>query len=110
MGSTAKIEAQKALTIAIEAFLTSKIGVVEFSRCSSTAMHALEQDGNELFRYFHAIDAQTDHFPVGAVRNLWAADALRPHDTEREAVENALREVALIKAHELLGWSKSQQF
>jgi hypothetical protein len=75
------------LTSVLERLLAGELGVIEASRWVSRARHALGVDDNDLFLPFVGIDSETDSFPLGPVRELWAADALVRHDAERAVVE-----------------------
>ena len=75
----------------LEAFLDSRIGVVEASRAVSATCFALKQHRNPLFHPFVGIDSETDQFPLGAVREQWASEALERYDQERELVEQRYR-------------------
>ncbi|BDU21706.1 hypothetical protein [Dyella sp. GSA-30] len=56
----------------------------------------------ELFRPFVGVDSETDRFPVGRVRELWATDALAKADEERIAAEDHYREWVMESANILL--------
>jgi hypothetical protein len=60
-----------------------------------------KQYENELFFPFVALDSDTDAYPVGEVRALWAQDSLEKMDREREATEARYRSWILDAAEEL---------
>jgi hypothetical protein len=110
MGSTWKLQTLSSLTEALEALLGSRLGVVEASRIVSAARINLGQESNPLFAPFVGIDSETDKFPLGSVRELWAPDALARYDHERELVERHYSPLATQSANALLGWVRSQEF
>jgi len=110
MSSTEKIENQALLINALEAFLSSRIGVVEVSRWVCHARFALRQGSNPLFTPFVGIASETDNFPVGPVRELWSPDALVRYDQERALLEQHFSSQAMRLATELLSWARSQEF
>lgn len=110
MGSTQKIESQASLIEALEALLGSRIGVVEASRAIHVACFELRQDKNPLFIPFIAINSETDQFPLGPVRELWAPEALLRYDKERALAEQRHGPPAIQSAKALLRWAQSQEF
>jgi hypothetical protein len=47
------------------------------------------------FTFFLAIDSESDHLPIGEVRQHWNPDALREKDTEIAKIEALRREKAV---------------
>ncbi|SRR5579885_2112480 len=110
MGSTYKIECQRLLIDTLEALLSSRIGVVEASRAVCSARSALQQETNPLFTPFVAIESETDQFPLGQVRTLWASEAVARYDQERMLAEQHYSVEAMQSASALLVWARSQKF
>jgi hypothetical protein len=110
MGSTQKLQSLSALSEALEALLDSRIGVVEAARIVSASRIVLRQENNPLFIPFVGIDSETDQFPLGSVRELWARDALVRYDQEREVAEQHHSPLAMQSAKTLLAWAHSQEF
>lgn len=110
MGSSQKLEGQSSLVITLEALLGSRMSVVEASRRVSAIRFDLQQDNNPLFLPFVVIASETDRFPLGPVRELWASDALARCDQEREVAEEYYSSIATKSAAALLSWARSQSF
>ena len=110
MSSTEKLQSLSTLIETLDAFLGSRIGVVEASRIISTCRFALSQDNNPLFIPFVGIDSETDQYPLGSVRELWEPDALVRYDHERETAEKYYFPLAMQAAKALLVWAHSQEF
>jgi hypothetical protein len=110
MGSTEKLEILSILNGTLEALLGSRIGIVEASSIISASRVALRQESNPLFMPFVGIDSDTDRFPVGSGRELWASDALVRYDHERGAIEQHYSPLAMRSAKALLAWANAQEF
>ena len=110
MGSTEKLEIQSSLVATLKALLGSSLGVVEASRRVSAIRFDLQQDNNPLFLPFVGIASETDRFPLGPARELWASEALARYDQERELAEKHYSSLATKSATALLGWARSQAF
>ena len=110
MASTWQSERLSQLVETLESLLGSRISVVEASRLIAAVRFDLKQDNNSLFYPFVGIDSETDQFPLGAVRELWASEALARYDQERELAEQHYSPFAAQSATALLGWARSQEF
>jgi hypothetical protein len=110
MGSTGKLESLLVLDGTLEALLGCRIGIVEASRLIAASRVTLCQESNPLFIPFVGIDSETDQFPLGEVRELWAPDALVRYDQERELAEQHFRSFAMQSANALLAWVRAQEF
>jgi hypothetical protein len=110
MSSAQKLQSLSTLSETLEALLGSRIGIVEASRIISASRFTLRQENNPLFLPFVGIDSETDQFPLGAVREMWASDALVRYDQERELAEQHFRSVATQSANALLAWVHAQEF
>ncbi|RAP57343.1 hypothetical protein [Oleiagrimonas sp. MCCC 1A03011] len=110
MGSTENLENQSLLIEALEAFLGSRIGVVEATRLICSACFALRQDNNPLFTPFIGINSETHIFSVGPARELWAHEALVRYDQERAFQEQNFNAFATRSAIALLAWARAQEF
>jgi len=86
------------------------MGVVEASREVCAARAALDQETNSLFTPFVAIESETDKYPLGAVRELWASEAIKQYDQERLLAEQHSSAWAAESASALLKWIRSQEF
>ena len=85
------------------AMLDGQLGVIDGSRqlCAlRSRVSPLDFDPN--FLPFVGIDSETDHLPIGEVRQHWAADALATKDAELGDAEPQYREMALSGCHRLV--------
>jgi hypothetical protein len=110
MSSTEKLKSLSVLKEALASLLDSQIGVVEASRIIADCRFPLRQENNSLFTPFVGIDSETDMFPIGAVRNLWAPEAIARFDKEREVAEQHFADWATQSAQALLVWARCQVF
>ena len=108
MDSSEQSNILRSLTETLEGLLAWRVGVVEASRQVSSARHTLGQDNHPLFMFFTGVDADTDRFPLGSVRQHWATDALARYDQERELAEQRWRPLVLEPAAELLAWVRAR--
>ena len=76
-----------------EAILRGELGIIEGARQLSSLAHGLVNDWttDPDFLVFGALDTETDHLPVGAVRSFWDPTALREKDASVERIEAAAR-------------------
>ena len=110
MGDTQKLESQYSLVATLKALLGSRMSIIEASRKISAIRFDLQQDNNPLFLPFVGIASETDQFPLGPVRTLWAIEALARYDQERELAEKHYSSRATKSATALLDWARSQTF
>lgn len=75
--------------------LRGELRVIEGCRALSSMRWEFGADMTDQFSPFVAIDSETDHLPVGAVRNLWAVEALARKDLEIDRCEELYRTQAL---------------
>jgi hypothetical protein len=68
--------------------------------------HALDEEKNELFLPFVAVDSETDHFPLGDVRARWSLNALEREDKERLACEQVYAAAIATATDKLLTYAK----
>lgn len=72
--------------------LDGRLGVIEGVRKLVVFAHSDVIADKEDCKLIVAIDSETDHLPVGAIRELWAAAALLEKDTEIMRLEAIWRE------------------
>ena len=85
------------------AILRGQLGVIEGSRrLCSLRPHASSLDHDPDFLPFIGIDSETDHLPVGDVRQYWVADALVGKDLEIQEAETCYRDSAIAGCERLL--------
>lgn len=75
--------------------LLGEYSVVEAARLISTLAHDLDPDsGDSDLNLFRAIDSETDHLPVGHVRDRWQKEALAKRGEELAKVESFYSDAA----------------
>ena len=62
----------------------------------------IEAERDADFTFFCALDSETDHLPIGEVRERWNPDALREQDSEIMKIESFYRERALETCRRLI--------
>ena len=95
--------AQQRVTEVASAILRGNVGVIEGSRllCSlQCRVSSLDHDPD--FLPFVGIDSETDHLPVGDVRQHWVAETLVRKDIEIQEVEAFYRDQAVAGCERLL--------
>jgi|ERR1035441_820539 hypothetical protein len=80
------------IVAAAQRILSGEIGVIAGARQLCGLGDQVGADDDPDFTYFVAIDSQTDHLPIGEVRQLWNPEALREKDAEVAAFEALERE------------------
>jgi hypothetical protein len=75
---------------------------VEGARRLSGLEHRLAAEHDPDFTFFIGVDSETDHLPLGDVRQHWAADALRKKDEELSSLEGFFRADALCACRNLI--------
>jgi hypothetical protein len=86
-------------------FLAGQVGPIETAR-SLASFQDIDKHLDEILVTFVAVDSETDALPLGEVRKLWNAEALRRKDIEiaeaeswcREMVSRACRDLVTILA------------
>ena len=83
---------QKAVAVAA-AILRRELGVIEGARQLTSLGHDLVDDWrvDPDFLVVGALDSQTDHLPVGKVRNLWDPALLAAKDALIQRIESEAR-------------------
>jgi hypothetical protein len=75
-----------------KALMVGEIGIIEGSRKLCNLKYEVsEDDGDPDFTQFAAIESETDHLPVGPVREHWSPEALLRKDLEIKKVEDFYR-------------------
>jgi hypothetical protein len=96
-------EATKQVVETAKGMLDGKIGIIEGSRILGSLYFKVGVDRSDPdFIDFVGIDSETDHLPIGRVREHWAADALARKDKEIKDAEDSYRERALASCRELI--------
>ena len=76
--------------------VTGQSRIVEGSReLVRLRLEVVEDEFDPDFRIFVVVDSETDHLPLGKVRERWAPDALETKDEEIRRAEAAYRDEVL---------------
>jgi outer membrane biogenesis lipoprotein LolB len=78
--------------------IEGQVGVIEGSRQMLKFQFWLHAGDDEDFRVFRGVDSETDHLPVGRVREHWNAEALKKKDEEIAEVEDFYRQDVIAAA------------
>lgn len=93
---------------ALENILHDRVGLTEGCRDVVDIGHGLGLT-TPLFDPFRGFESETDAFPVGKVRQLWAEEALQNMDRQRAKAEAHYRDWVLEAARNLLAYAKEQR-
>ena len=72
--------------------IEGEVGIIEGSRRMLAYRTSLHAGDAEEFRIFRGVESESDHLPIGKVRELWSASALREKDVEIKAFEDFYRQ------------------
>src|SRR5262245_7042336 len=100
----------KSLIQVLEELQGGRIGITQGCRNVVALRAALGEEKNALFTPFVAVDSETDHFPLGEVRNSWSVAALNREDKERLACEQLHAEDIANAARDLLSHARAHEF
>jgi hypothetical protein len=90
------------IVTAARAVLAGELGIIAGARQLSGLGHEIGTDRDADFIFFVGLDSETDHLPVGDVRQHWNAEALRDKDAEIERIEAFYRERAFEICRQLI--------
>lgn len=82
--------------------LDGRLGVIETARALVPLASWTRSEDTPEFQIFRAIDGETCFFPLGEVRNYWAAEALAREDVAIHAAEEQWRQLAITAAATLV--------
>lgn len=94
--------ARREVVLVAQRMLSGHCGIVEGARQLSGLAHRLAAEHDPNFTFFIGVDSETDHLPIGDVRQRWAADALRKKDEELRSLEGFFRADALHACQNLI--------
>ena len=80
------------IVVAARSILSGELGVIAGARQLCGLGHQIGADSDPDFIFFVGLDSESDHLPVGEVRQRWNPDALREKDAEIAAIELSARE------------------
>jgi len=98
-------QAARKVLEAARALLSGSIGIIEAARqIAGTRLYAddIEQLRDEDYVTFVGIDSETDHLPLGQIRQHWCVEALGQKDREIRAYEEFYRAAAVVAAKNLV--------
>lgn len=101
-------ERQRAQEVA-QAFLDGKTTVLEAVRQLVSLAHTDAVAELEDRRFIIGIDSETDHLPVGEVRNLWSPDALKEKDAAIARAEESCRADFMETCRRIVAGNRSAQ-
>ncbi len=94
---------QQQVVAVATSILQGELGIIEGSRrLSDLQSRVTSLDHDPDFLPLVGIDSETDHLPLGEVRQHWAADALAEKDIEIRAAEAFYRAAAFAACERLL--------
>jgi hypothetical protein len=83
MHSTRKSAAKRAELVSVaEAMIVGKMDLIEGVRKITALRHEIGDGDDQVFVPIRAIESETDHFPVGAIRTQYTSDYLKRLDEE----------------------------
>lgn len=85
-----------------EAMLRGDVQLIEGCRRIWHLSHEMGDADNPVFLPIRAIESETDHFPLGEVRNRYAPDYLKRMDEEMERYLGQAREDILSSCREII--------
>src|SRR5262245_59172783 len=88
-------QASAKIVAAAQRILSGELGIVAGARQLSSLRFDVGAEKDADFAFFVGVDSETDHLPVGEVRQKWSSDALRAKDEELQAFEASVRNEAL---------------
>jgi hypothetical protein len=85
-----------------QAVLAGELGIIAGARRLCGLGHEIGADRDSDFTFFVGLDSETDHLPIGEVRQHWNVEALREKDAEIAQAEAFYRERAFEKCRRLI--------
>ncbi|MGA9776787.1 MAG: hypothetical protein WBS33_00790 [Verrucomicrobiia bacterium] len=79
---------------AAQSILSGELGIIAGARQLCGLGHKIGAERDPDFTFFVAIESESDHLPVGEVRQHWNPEALRAKDAEIASFEAFYREQA----------------
>jgi hypothetical protein len=86
-------ESRRRVVAAAEAVLRGDVGIIEGAQRLSSLASAVVDDwfADPEFTVFGVLDTETDHLPVGRVREFWDPAALKEKDATVQRIEAGAR-------------------
>ncbi len=85
-----------------QAVIAGTLGPIDAARRFVGLAAELNALDEEAFLFFLGLDSESDHFPLGAVREQWSESALEREDRERRDYEARVRDEAVKNCEGLL--------
>jgi len=95
-------ERRKEMVRVARHILDGSIGIVAGARKITRLRFPSRADKDNEILVFVGIDSESDHLPIGDVRQHWSADALKAKDAELQAYEARVRERAFRACQSLI--------
>ena len=83
------------IVVVARGIISGELGLIAGSRQLWRLGSEIGADRDPDFTFFCAVDSESDHLPIGEVRQRWSSDALREKDSEIAKIESFYRERAL---------------
>jgi hypothetical protein len=90
------------VVVAAQSILSGELGIVAGARQLCGLAHQVGADRDPAFTIFIGIDSESDHLPIGEVRQRWNPDALLAKDAELADYESRVRERAFESCRSLI--------
>lgn len=84
------------------AMLEDRLHLIEGARKLCALRHEVGDPENEAFMPIRAIESETDHFPLGGMRDQCAVDYLRQMDAEMDQYLAAAKHDILLACREII--------
>ena len=75
----------------LNSILNGVVGIIDGCRKVVEIQYRLNMYDNKNFAVFESIDSDTDHFPIGDVRQYWNKESLAKADIEMKAYEEDVK-------------------
>ena len=85
-----------------QAIIDESIGIVEGVRSLVSLSFSLECEDEQPFLGFRGIDSQSDHFPLGELREHWDKNSLAREDANRLEFERDFKEEVIADCREII--------
>jgi hypothetical protein len=82
--------------------LSGELGIIAGARQLSGLGSDVGADRDPDFTFFVGLDSETDHLPIGEVRQSWNSEALQQKDAEVREIEASYREQAFESCRSLI--------
>jgi hypothetical protein len=95
-------EQRKAMVLVARRIFDGSTGIVAGARELTRLRFPSRAETDKDILYFVGIDSESDHLPLGAVRQHWNTEALKAKDAELQAYEALVRDRAFVACQNLI--------